>query len=86
MSGHHEQHPMNEQKPVSFTVPLILALVTILIIVLVLSVCDPKSGHDHAQENKAHTEQGHGDNKGTQHTTDETAPDAAGKTTGSEHH
>jgi hypothetical protein len=61
MAGHsHDDHNLTEQKPVSFTVPFILAAVTILIIVLFLSLCDPKAhhagGHDanHAMENPAH--------------------------------
>ncbi|MBA3662899.1 MAG: hypothetical protein H0W61_01635 [Bacteroidetes bacterium] len=43
MSDHHNDHP-TEQKPVSFTVPLIMASVLVFIIVLLLSVCDPKHG------------------------------------------
>lgn len=45
-SSHHDDHHSSEQKPVSFTVPLILASVLILIIVLFLSLCDPKSHHE----------------------------------------
>jgi hypothetical protein len=87
MSAHHEEHSINGQKPVSFTVPLILATVTIFIIVLILSVCDPKTGHSHLQEVRSATENGHGGDKaGTKHTSGESAPDAAGKTTGSDHH
>ncbi len=40
----HSNHN-TEQKPVAFTVPLILASVTIFIIVLFLSLCNPKHGH-----------------------------------------
>ncbi|MGZ3921231.1 MAG: hypothetical protein ACXVC7_13100 [Bacteroidia bacterium] len=44
MSDHHDNHHSSEQKPVSFTVPLIMASVFILIMVLLLSVCDPRHG------------------------------------------
>jgi|JI10StandDraft_1071094.scaffolds.fasta_scaffold692522_2 hypothetical protein len=44
-SNHHHDHHSEEKKPVSFTVPFILASVTLLIIVLFLSLCDPKHGH-----------------------------------------
>jgi len=44
MSDHHDNHHSTEQKPVSFTVPLIMASVLLFIIVLLLSVCDPKHG------------------------------------------
>lgn len=53
MSGSHDTHHSSEQKPVAFTVPLILASVLILIIVLFLSLCDPKPHH--------HGEAAHGD-------------------------
>lgn len=42
--NHHDNHN-TEQKPVAFTVPLILASVTIFIIVMFLSLCNPKHGH-----------------------------------------
>lgn len=57
MAGHtHDEHHSAEQKPVSFTVPFILASVTILIVVMFLSLCDPKAHHDdhHGMENPAH--------------------------------
>lgn len=41
--GSHHDHPVTETKPVSFTTPLILALVTILLILLGVSTCD--GGH-----------------------------------------
>ncbi|MDO9001276.1 MAG: hypothetical protein Q7W45_16040 [Bacteroidota bacterium] len=43
MSSHdnHDNHS-NEVKPVSFTVPFILASVTLVIIFMFLSLCDPK--------------------------------------------
>lgn len=53
MSGSQDTHHSTEQKPVAFTVPLILASVLVLIIVLFLSLCDPKPHH--------HGEGGHGD-------------------------
>ncbi len=37
----HNNHS-NESKPVSFTVPFIMASVTLVIIFLFLSLCDPK--------------------------------------------
>jgi hypothetical protein len=89
MSAHHDDHHVSEQKPVAFTVPLILALVTIVIIVLFLSLCDPKTGHAEHQENTPHSGQQHnphGDGTGTEYKSDKDAPDAAGKTTGSQHH
>ncbi len=54
MSGHHhDNHHSTEQKPVSFTVPFILACATLLIVVLFLSLCDPKhhGGHCACVEN-----------------------------------
>jgi hypothetical protein len=44
MSSHHDSHPQ-EQKPVSFTVPLIMASVLLFIIIMFLSLCDPKPHH-----------------------------------------
>jgi len=41
-SSNHDDHNVTEQKPVSFTVPLIMASVLVLIMVLFLSLCDPK--------------------------------------------
>lgn len=43
MEHHHDNYPEG-QKPVSFTVPFIMACSVLLIIVLLLSVCDPKHG------------------------------------------
>jgi hypothetical protein len=55
MSAHHEIHHEQGPKPVSFTVPFILACVTLLIVFLFLSLCDPKSHHGHdGMENPAH--------------------------------
>jgi len=86
MSGHQEEHSINGPKPVSFTVPLIMAIVAIVIIVLILSVCDPKTGHHNLQEVHPAMEQKAGHDAGTQHSNAEKAPDAAGETTGSDHH
>jgi hypothetical protein len=58
MSGSHDSHHSTEQKPVAFTVPLILASVLVLIIVLFLSLCDPKPHH--------HEAAGHGDSHATE--------------------
>lgn len=53
MSGHsHDDHQTNEPKPVSFTVPFILAAVTILAVVLFLSLCDPKPHHAEGTEHE----------------------------------
>ena len=41
----HSEHTPKEKKPVAFTVPFILASVTVLIILLFLSLCDPKPHH-----------------------------------------
>jgi hypothetical protein len=101
MAGHqHDDHHLTEQKPVSFTVPFILASVVILIIVLLLSVCDPKSHQDHhGMENPAHSKfEGHINNpneragdqpeKGDQATTTttDTGRVEAPVQSGSEHH
>ncbi|MBL7933895.1 MAG: hypothetical protein JNL60_18470 [Bacteroidia bacterium] len=55
MSGdhHHHDHHSKEQKPVAFTVPLILGCVTLLAVVLFLSLCDPKPHHDGEHEHGA---------------------------------
>jgi hypothetical protein len=60
MADHHDEHHSIENKPVSFTVPFILASVTIIIIVLFLSLCDPKPHHgEHGgHENEAHAHSG----------------------------
>ena len=53
MSGHsHDDHHSNEPKPVAFTVPFILAAVTILAVVLFLSLCDPKPHHAEGTEHE----------------------------------
>lgn len=44
MEHHHDNHHPEGNKPVSFTVPLIMASALLFIIVLLLSVCDPKHG------------------------------------------
>ncbi|MDI1353532.1 MAG: hypothetical protein PSX36_01350 [bacterium] len=46
MAGHtQDDYHVNEQKPISFTVPFILAAVVLLITLLFLSLCDPKPHH-----------------------------------------
>jgi len=78
MSSSHDDHHTTEQKPVAFTVPLIMASVLVLIIVLFLSLCDPKphhgqeAGHDHmapteaVHEGASNTE-AHGGHTATDH-------------------
>ncbi len=44
MSAHHEDHH-NENKPVSFTVPFLMACSLLIIIIMFLSLCDPSKGH-----------------------------------------
>lgn len=70
MSSHHDDHHSAEQKPVAFTVPFILALVTLLAVVLFLSLCDPKPHHaggaEHGHEAAA-TEASHHDASATEH-------------------
>ncbi len=41
MSNHHDNHHSDEKKPISFTVPFILASVTITIILMLVSIGDP---------------------------------------------
>jgi hypothetical protein len=40
-SHHHDDQHVTETKPVAFTVPLILGLVTMLVILLFVSIGDP---------------------------------------------
>lgn len=53
-SSHHDDHQSVEVKPVSFSVPFILAAVTLIIIFLFLSLCDPPKhgyhGHEHGYQ------------------------------------
>lgn len=44
MASHHDNHHSEEKKPVSFSTPMILGLVTLLAIVLLVSTCDKKHG------------------------------------------
>lgn len=55
MSSHdnHDNHS-NEPKAVSFTVPFILASVTLVLIFLFLSLCDPTGHDEHATEANEH--------------------------------
>ncbi len=71
MSSHHDDHHSTEQKPVAFTVPFILAAVTLLAVVLFLSLCDPKPHHggeagEHGHEGAA-TEATHHEAAATEH-------------------
>jgi hypothetical protein len=88
MSAQHEIHS-DEQKPVSFTVPLILAIVAIFVTCLFVSLCDPKSGHTDLHENHATLKGGHkgtGDaSKGTDYHDANAAPEAGGGSA-AEHH
>lgn len=79
MSSHHEDHPSTEQKPVAFTVPFILAAVTILAVVLFLSLCDPKphhAGEGHGHEATGQAAGNHEVNAEEQHRSEETAEKA----------
>lgn len=42
MSSHHDTHHTEEKKPVSFSTPMILGIVTLLVILLSVSTCDNK--------------------------------------------
>jgi hypothetical protein len=71
MSATHHDHPVMEKKPVSFTVPLILAIVTLVFMFAFLSLCDPDSAHH-----------GNGDSHGPSHSQpmgEASGPDAHGK-------
>jgi len=64
--NHSSDNHLTEQKPVAFTVPLILASVLIFIIVMILSLCNPKHSSHH------NTAEGHSDAVGPkEHTTQE---------------
>lgn len=58
MSSHQDEHHSEEKKPVSFTVPFILAAVTIFAIVMFLSLCDPKPHNEAGHEGHQATEAG----------------------------
>jgi hypothetical protein len=60
-SSHNDDHHSSEQKPVAFTVPLILASVLIFIIILFLSLCDPKPHHAGEEAHHDQTEAAHHD-------------------------
>jgi hypothetical protein len=66
MSSHHDNHNHStENKPVSFTVPLILGLVTVAIMVALVSIGDPCHCNKECAENcsteckDAHRHPGH---------------------------
>lgn len=59
MSSHHEENHSQEKKPVAFTVPFILAVVTLLAVVMFLSLCDPKPHHEGGHEEHEATEKSH---------------------------
>jgi hypothetical protein len=46
MASHSHDQYQTETKPVAFTVPFILALVTIIVMGLFLTLCDPKPHHE----------------------------------------
>jgi hypothetical protein len=85
---HHDDHHSTEQKPVAFTVPFILAAVTILIVVLFLSLCDPKPhGEHHGVENKAHAkfegdQSNHNSSEGKENAADNAATTTTKDSTG----
>lgn len=45
MSSHNEENHNSESKPISFTVPFLMACSLLIIIIMFLSLCDPKHGH-----------------------------------------
>ena len=51
-SPEHSDSHSSDPKPVSFTVPFILACVFLFIMMLVLSVCDHRKGHGECCEEK----------------------------------
>lgn len=59
MSSHHDTHHTEEKKPVSFSTPMILGIVTLLAIVLLVSTCDKKHGCCE-DESKCETTEVHG--------------------------
>ncbi len=88
MSGHHDTHHVNEQKPVAFTVPLILAIVTLVIIMLFLSLCDPSHAHHNGGAHQHSAASGsHQDHGNTQsHSTDGGSSHEQGPEGGQENH
>lgn len=86
MAGHHDEHHSTEKKPVSFTVPFILASITLIITLLFLSLCDPKphdnGDHHGGVENKAHQQfEGNVHNPNAPEGSEQTKSDAATSTT-----
>jgi hypothetical protein len=83
MAAQHEHDPSAEKKPVAFTVPFILAAVTLLIILLFLSLCDPSSHHG---EHQGHSTSAAHDVKddGHRHATDKENIKSLGEAEGTE--
>jgi hypothetical protein len=54
MSAHHDEHHLQEQKPIAFTIPFILAAVVILVILLFVSLGDPSPHHGHEAMHEGH--------------------------------
>ena len=74
MSSHHDHdsHHVTEEKPVSFRVPLIMALVTILLILLLVSTCDGghhngKCEHEGVCTEECAKHEEHGGHEATEH-------------------
>ena len=83
----HSHDQFTETKPVSFTVPFILAAVTLLVMGLFLSLCDPS--HDSHKAGAGHEKAGHHDasNKGIEHDKAEAPPaHAESPAEGAQHH
>jgi hypothetical protein len=51
MSSNHNEHHSNENKPISFTVPFILAVVTLVTILMLVSIGDPSHDKCECAEN-----------------------------------
>ncbi|MBS1651519.1 MAG: hypothetical protein JSU07_05855 [Bacteroidetes bacterium] len=57
MGAHNHDSHVSEHKPVSFTVPFILGMVTVIIILLFVSFCDPKQHHASGEHQEHASEQ-----------------------------
>ncbi len=80
MSSHHDTHHTEEKKPVSFSTPMILGIVTLLAIVLLVSTCDNKHGCCEDESACETTEAQHG-GKHNAHATESHAAEHATVTT-----